>query len=75
MNDSHRNPNKEGTAPAAKLETQDHPPSPEPNRKRLWRQEQETDQMKKLFATVTETTQKQLREQGEKHAMEILTMK
>jgi hypothetical protein len=31
--------------------------------------------MKKLFATFTENTQKQLREQGEKHAMEITAMK
>jgi hypothetical protein len=31
--------------------------------------------MKKLFATLAENTQKQLREQGEKHAMEIMTMK
>jgi hypothetical protein len=31
--------------------------------------------MKKLFATLAENTQKQLREQGEKHAMEIAAMK
>jgi hypothetical protein len=31
--------------------------------------------MKKLFATLAENTQKQLREQGEKHAMEIVSMK
>jgi hypothetical protein len=31
--------------------------------------------MKKLFATFAEITQKQLREQGEKHAMEIAAMK
>jgi hypothetical protein len=31
--------------------------------------------MKKLFATFTKNTQKQLREQGEKHAMEIAAMK
>jgi hypothetical protein len=31
--------------------------------------------MKKLFATFTENTQKQLQEQGEKHAMEITAMK
>jgi hypothetical protein len=31
--------------------------------------------MKKLFETFTENTQKQLREQGEKHAMEIAAMK
>jgi hypothetical protein len=31
--------------------------------------------MKKLFATLAKNTQKQLREQGEKHAMEIAAMK
>jgi hypothetical protein len=31
--------------------------------------------MKKLFASFTENTQKQLREQEEKHAMEIAAMK
>jgi hypothetical protein len=31
--------------------------------------------MKKLFATLAKNTQKQLREQGEKHAMEIVAMK
>jgi hypothetical protein len=31
--------------------------------------------MKKLFATLAENTQKQLREQGEKYAMEIAAMK
>jgi hypothetical protein len=31
--------------------------------------------MKKLFATFTENTQKQLQEQGERHSMEIAAMK
>jgi hypothetical protein len=31
--------------------------------------------MKKLFATLAENTQTQLREQGDKHAMEIAAMK
>jgi hypothetical protein len=31
--------------------------------------------MKKIFATLAENTQKQLREQEEKHAMEIAAMK
>jgi hypothetical protein len=31
--------------------------------------------MKKLFATLAKNTQKQLREQGEKHAIEIAAMK
>jgi hypothetical protein len=60
MNDSHRTLNKEGTKPAAKPEDQESPPSPEPNQNRLRKQEHETEKMKKLFATFTENTQKQL---------------
>jgi hypothetical protein len=76
MNDSHRTPNKEDTKPAAKPEDQESPPSPEPNRKRLWKQEHKTDQMKKLFSTFTENTHTQkLWEQGEKYKMEITAMK
>jgi hypothetical protein len=75
MNDSHRSPNKEDTKPAANPENQESPPSPEPNRKRLRKQKNKTEQMKKRLATFTENTQKQLREQGEKHAMEIAAMK
>jgi hypothetical protein len=56
MNDSHRTPNKEDTKPEAKPENQESPPSPEPNRKRLQKQEHETEQMKKIFATFTENT-------------------
>jgi hypothetical protein len=50
-------------------------PSPEPNRRRLRKQEHNSDHMKKLFATLAKNTQKQLREQGEKHEMEIAAMK
>jgi hypothetical protein len=74
-NDSHRTANKEDTKPAAKPENQEMQPLPEPNRKKLQKQELETDQMKKLFATFIENTQKQLQEQGEKHAMEIAAMR
>jgi hypothetical protein len=69
MNDSHRAPNKEDTKPAANPEDEESPPSPEPNQTILRKQEQESDHMKKLFATLAENTQKQLREQVEKHAM------
>jgi hypothetical protein len=60
MNDSLRTPNKEDTKPAANPENQESPPSPEPNQKRLRKQDQETEQMKKLFAIFTKNTQKQL---------------
>jgi hypothetical protein len=75
MNDSHQTPNKEDKKPAAKPENEDSPPSPEPNRRKLHKQEHESDNMKKLFATLAENTQKQLREQGERLAMEIAAMK
>jgi hypothetical protein len=55
MNDSHRNPNKEDTKPAAKPEDEDSPPSPEQNRRRLRKQEHESDHMKKIFATMPKT--------------------
>jgi predicted flap endonuclease-1-like 5' DNA nuclease len=75
MSDSHRTPNKEDSKPAAQPKNEDSYPSPEPNRRRLNKQEHEADNMKKIFATLAENTQKQLREQGEKHAMEIAAMK
>jgi hypothetical protein len=75
MNDSHRTPNKEDAKPAAQPENEDSSPSPEPDRRRLRKQEHKSEHMKKLFATLAENTQIQLREQGEKHAMEITAMK
>jgi hypothetical protein len=75
MNDSHRNLNKQDEKPAAEPEDQETLPSPEPNRRRLRKQERETEEMKKLFKTFTENTRKKLREQEEKHAMEIAAMK
>jgi hypothetical protein len=33
MNDSHRTPNKQDAKPAAELEDQENPPSPEPNQR------------------------------------------
>jgi hypothetical protein len=65
MNDSHRTPNKQDAKPAAGPEDQATPPLSEPNRRRLRKQEHKTEQMKKLFETFTENTQKQLREQGD----------
>jgi hypothetical protein len=75
MNDSHQTPNKEDAKPVAQPENEDSSPSPEPDRRRLHKKEQESDHTKILFATLAENTQTQLREQGEKHAMEIATMK
>jgi hypothetical protein len=65
MNDYHQTPNKEDTKPAPKPENQENPLSPEHNRKRLWKQEHETDQINKIFTTFTKNT----------HAMEIPAMK
>jgi hypothetical protein len=75
MNDSHRDPNKEDKKQAAQPENEDSSPSPEPDRKGLTEQEHEAENMKKLFTTLEENTQNQLRAQGEKHAMEIAAMK
>jgi hypothetical protein len=80
MKDSHRTPNKEYTKPAATSENEESPPSPErnrtkPSRKRLRKQEHETDHIKTIFSTFTENTQTQLREQEEKRPMEIAAMK
>jgi hypothetical protein len=57
MNYSHRTPNKEDSKPAAQPENEDISPSPEPYRRRLNKQEHETYNMKKLFATLAENTQ------------------
>jgi hypothetical protein len=75
MNDFHRTPNKEDTKPVAQPANEYSSLSPEPDRKRLSKQEHKVDHMKKLFATLAGKTQKQLREQGEKHTMEIAAMK
>jgi hypothetical protein len=61
MNDSHQTPIKEDTKPAAQPENEDSSPLPEPDRRRLSKQEHEADHMKKLFDTLAENTQKQLR--------------
>jgi hypothetical protein len=64
MSNSHRTPSKQDSKPEAQPENEDSPPSPEPNRRKLDRQEHEADNMKKLFTTLAKNTQKQLREQG-----------
>jgi hypothetical protein len=75
MNDYHRTLNIEEKEPAAQPENEDSSPSPEPDRKRVSKQKHESDHMKKVFTTLAENAQQQLRAQGEKHAMEIVGMK
>jgi hypothetical protein len=71
MSDSHRTPSKEDSKLAAQPDNEDGFPLPEPNQRKLNRQEHEADNMKKLFTTLAENTKKQLREQGGKHTMEL----
>jgi hypothetical protein len=75
MSDTHQTPNKEDGKPAAQPKNEDSSPLPDPNRKRLDKREHEADKIKKLFASLDKSTQKQLKEQGERHAMEIAAMK
>jgi hypothetical protein len=75
MNDAHRTPRKEDSKPAAQPENKDSSPSPEQHRERLNKRDHESENIKKLFASLSKSTQKQLKEQGEKHAMEIAAMK
>jgi hypothetical protein len=75
MSDTHRPPNKEDGKLAAQPENEDSSPSPEPNRRSLDKLEHEPDNMKKLFANLAKNTQKQLKEQEEKHTMEIAATK
>jgi hypothetical protein len=55
MNDSHRTPNKQDAKPEAELEDQETPPSPEPNRRRLRKQDHKSKTMKKLFTFLQKT--------------------
>jgi hypothetical protein len=73
--DVHRTPSKEDSKPAAQLENEDSSPSPEEHRERLNKRDHESEKVKKIFANLAENTQKQLKEQGEKRAMEIAAMK
>jgi hypothetical protein len=69
MSDVHRTPSKEDRKPAAQPENEDSSPSPEQHRERLKKRDHESKNIKKLFANLAENTQKQIKEQGEKHAM------
>jgi hypothetical protein len=75
MSDIHRTPSTEDSKPAAKPENEDSSPSPEQHPERLNKLDHELENIKKLFANLAKNTQKQLKEQGEKHAMEIAAMK
>jgi hypothetical protein len=75
MTDVHRTPSKEDIKPSAQPENEDSSPSPEQHRERPSKRYHESENMKKLFVNLAENTQKQLKEQGEKHAMEIAAMK
>jgi hypothetical protein len=75
MSDVHQTPSKEDSKPAAQPENEDSSPAPGQNIERLNKQDHESEIIKKLFANLAEKTQKQLKEQGEKHAMEISAMK
>jgi hypothetical protein len=71
----HRTPSKEDSKPAAQPKNEDSSPSPDQHRERLSKRDHESENMKKLFANLAKNIQKQLKEQGEKHAMEIAAMK
>jgi hypothetical protein len=67
-------PNKEDTTPAADKEEHTSP-SPESQDRRSSKHDDETEKIKKLFAMFTPSTQKQLTEQAERHAIKIAAMK
>jgi hypothetical protein len=71
----HRTLSKEDSKPAAKPKNEDSSPLPEQHRERLNKRDHESENIKKLFSNLAKNTQKQLKEQGEKHAMEIAAMK
>jgi hypothetical protein len=75
MTDVQRTPSKEDSKQPAQPENEYSYPSPEQHRERLSKRYHESEHMKKLFANLAENTQKQLKEQGENHAMEIAAMK
>jgi hypothetical protein len=75
MADVQRTPIKEDSKPAAQPEDEDSPPSPEQPRERLSKRYHESEQMRQLFVDLSKNTQKQFKEQSEKHAMEIAAMK
>jgi hypothetical protein len=75
MADVQLTPSKEDSKPATQPEDEDSPLSPEQPRERLRKQYHESEQMKQLFADLVKDNQKQFKEQGEKHTMEIAALK
>jgi hypothetical protein len=75
VTDVHRTPSKEDIKPAAQPESEDSTPPPEKHRERLSKRDHESENIKNLFANLAEKTKKQLKEQGEKHAMEVAATK
>jgi hypothetical protein len=68
-------PSKEDSKPAAQPEDEESPLSAEQPRERFPRRYHESEQMKKTFADLVRDNQKQFKEQGEKHTMEIAALK
>jgi hypothetical protein len=75
MTDVQRTPSKEDSKPAAQPEVEEIPLSANQPRNRLRKRYHESEQMKKLFADLVRDKQKQFKEQGEKHTMEIAALK
>jgi hypothetical protein len=75
MSEVHQTPSKEDSKPAAQPENEDSSPPPEQHRERHNKRDHESENIQKLFANLAENIQKQLKEKGEKHAMEIAAMK
>jgi hypothetical protein len=75
MADVQRTPSKENSKPAAQPEGEEIPLSAEQSRNRLRKRYHESEQMKKLFTDLVRDNQKQFKEQGEKHTMEIAALK
>jgi hypothetical protein len=75
MTDVQRTPSKEDSKPVAQPEDEYSPLSPDQPRERLRKRYHESEQMKKLFADLVRDNQKQFKEQGEKHTIEIAALK
>jgi hypothetical protein len=75
VDNTNQTPSKQDTNPTSEEQEQETPPSPKRQDRRLRKQDDETEKIKKLLAVFTANTQKQLNEQAEKHPMEIAAMK
>jgi hypothetical protein len=75
MADVQQTPSKEDNKPEEHPEDEDSPLSPEQPIEKLCKRYHESEQMNKLFADLVRDNQKQFKEQGEKHKMQIAAMK